>query len=384
MSYVRIFIKPTGSTSKTEVTRDVIKLSNLSEYNDESNFFSGVFRRGNLNITLDNNDNKYTTKHAKSIFQELRENSEVELFYNFNDPAIDDVLLFRGLITEGSTENDLTNRNLNLTIVDSMKYLNDIELQSEDLKTIDTLYKTNFSSNIKLDKNFISCFLYHLIFTRKQLNSVFNIFTGETPKTFQNINTTIESVFSPNDSYYESTNVTALSVLSSILTSLNSYLVLEYFTDKTQLFIKARPTTALNPPKTTLFNTKDILELKNQTDGFNKLFNSVQINDGRTYKRQDSIDAYGVRVLNTRSYLPSSSFVASTYLDYFSEPKQELNMVVRLRAETLDLRIGDVIKLNVSDLLENFTIQPFNSVLHIISRSINFRSDTIDLRLREL
>ena len=288
------------------------------------------------------------------------------------------------MITEGSTNNDLTNRNLNLTIVDSMKYLNDIELQAEDLKTIDTLYKTNFSSNIKLDKQFISCFLYHLIFTRKQLNPVFNVFTGETPKTFQNINTTIESVFSPNDDYYGSTNISALSVLSSILTSLNSYLVLEYFTDKTQLFIKARPTTALNPPKTTLFNIKDILELKNQTDGFNKLFNSVQINGGRTYKRQDSIDTYGVRVLNTRSYLPSSSFVANTYLDYFSVPKQEINMVVRLRAETLDLRIGDVIKLNISDLLENFTIQPFSSVLHIISRSINFRSDTIDLRLREL
>ena len=383
MSHFRTYIKAQGESDFKEVTKDVIDMGRFREFNDESSFFSGVFRRGNFEITLNNNSNIYT--RGESFFPNQRENSEVEIYYKPNNEEIDDILVFRGVITEGSTQNDLTSRNLKLTLVDSLKLIRDITLEASDMARIDSLYKTLRSSNIKLDKHYLACFLYYVI-NSNSLHDTFNVFEGGVlnSSSYPSINTTIESLFSPSNSFYSVTNASALDIFNDLLRSLNSYSVLEHFSSSSKLFIKARPIVSLNDPKETKWDTIDLLRLENQTDGFNKVYNSISINGSDPYTNMASILRYGSRQLSISSHIPASSFIGETYLSYYKDPKQEIDAVFRVRAETLDLKIGDVISLDVEDLQEDFTIQPFSSTMYIINREIDFKQEVLTLRLREI
>lgn len=382
MSYFKVKIKPQGQSDFLEVTKDVLKLGNLREFNDEADFFSGVFRRGNLELTLDNNSQIYTT--GESFFPNQRENSEVEIFYRANDENVPDILVFRGLITEGSTENDITSRNLNLVVVDSLKLIKNLSISGSDLKAIDSLYRSLRSNNIRVNKHYLACFLYYCFNTKGSgLNDVFNVFTNNEIGQYPNLNSSIEGLFSGDNSFYSATNLSALTILDELLRTLNSYSVLEYFEDKTELYVKARPQANVNPVKVTYFTNEDVLRVTNWVDGFNKIFNSVSINNSDPYTRASSISSYGVRVLNISSIMPATSFLAQTYLDYYSEPKAELNLVLRLRPETLDLRIGDVIRLDIEGQ-SNLSVQPIAETMYILNREINFTNDTVNLRLRQL
>ena len=382
MSYFKVKIKPQGESDFQEVTKDIISLSDLKEFSDESDFFSGVFRRGNLNLTLDNNSQTYTT--GEGFFTGQRENSEVEVFYRANDLNVSDILIFRGLITEASTENDITSRNLNLTVVDSLKLIRNLSISGSDLKKIDEAYKSLRSNNIRVNKHYLAAFLYYCFNTLgSDLNDIFNVFTNNDRSLYPNLNASIEGLFSGDNSFYSVTNQSALSILDELLRTLNAYSVLEYFEDKTELHIKARPQSSTNEVKATHFINDDILRVMNWVDGFNKVFNSVSINGSDPYTNQSSINSYGVRVLNVSSIMPATSFLAQTYLDYYAQPKKELNLILRLRPETLDLKIGDVIGLDIPGRAD-LSIQPVNQTMYILNRTLNLNNETIDLRLREL
>ena len=386
MSFFSVKIKPTEATDFTDVTKDVLSLGSLREFNDESKFFSGVFRRGSLEITLDNNNNLYTTGHASSIFSGQRENSAVEIFYNPNDKNITSpILIFRGLITEGSTENDITSRNLNITCVDGLKLIRDLSLSGSDLKAIDSIYKAiRGSQNIRVNKHYLAAFLYYCFNTLgDNLNDVFNVFTNNDRTLYPNINASIEGLFSGDNSFYSATNTDGITLLNELLRTLNCYSSLEYFEDKTELHIKARPTSSLNPAKTTSFTNQDILRVTRYLDGFNRVYNSISINNSEPYVRQSSINRYGARSLNINTIMPASSFIASTYLDYYSEPKKELDLILRVKPETLSLRIGDVISLNVEGR-SDLAIQGVSETMYIINRALDFNTEVITFRLRQL
>ena len=383
MSYFKVSLKEAGSGDFTEVTKDVLSLGALKEFNDESDFFSGVFRRGNLAITLDNNNNLYTT--GGDLFPNRRENAEVEIFYSPNDPNTEQILVFRGLITEASTENDITSRNLNITCVDSLKLIRDLSLSGSDLKAIDSVYKAIRSTqNIRVNKHYLASFLYYCFNTKgDSLNDIFNVFTNNDQTLYPNLNASVEGLFSGDNGFYSVQNKDGISILNEILRTLNAYAVLEHFSSNSELHVKARPTQATTPAKKTLFTQQDILRVLNYTDGFNKVYNSVSINGSDPYTRQTSINNYGARVLNITSIMPASSFIANTYLDYYSEPKKELNLILRLRPETLDMKIGDVLELEVTGR-QDLSVQSISETMYVLNRTINFNNETIDLRLREL
>ena len=61
--------------------------------------------------------------------------------------------------------------------------------------------------------------------------------------------------------------------------------------------------------------------------------NSITINESRAYVNQSSIDQYGVRPINIESYSPASQTLANAYLDYYAQPKSELNAKIKLTNE---------------------------------------------------
>ncbi len=370
MSYVRIDITPFGSSKTYEVTRDLISISNLKLFNDESNFFGGVFRRSFINIVLNNNERRYSLKDDCSIFEDRRESSLVELYYIANNPNLNPYLFFRGFITEGSTEQDLTKKNIKLTIVDLLKSIDELTLEDSEL--------LSFEKN--LNEEFISDYL-KLVFSKKDpnLNNLFNVF--ESDGTTDKISCTLESIYQPSDDFYDSKNTSCLDILNNLMRGVNSYSVIENFVDRSELHIKSRPNFAQSIKKTIDIN--EILTIENQTNGFNKVYNKISINNSEPYVDEQSVIDYGERTLDISSYSAPSKALADTYFSYFSNPKKELDLTIILNHDNLDLKIGDRIKLELEDIFNNFTLQPINENLFVIRQELDFSSETIRLRLRE-
>ena len=375
MSFTQVTI------NNQDVTQYVTKIGNLREYNDESVHFTGVFRRGNLSISLDNTNNKFNKEGV--VFNGERNEANVKLIYNSSDPNLNKYIIFSGVIDEGSTENNLDIKSINFTILDYLKLLDSSVIKIGDQARIDALYRTLRGGSSRLNKHFIACFLYFFLSKdNNKLNKIFNVFTNNELKSgsYPTINSTIESIFPPSDSYYNANNVSALDVLSDLCQANNSYLYVENILDITKLFIKARP---MNTQSKKTIRESNIISFSNQTDGYNKLYNSITINGSNAYVRQDSIDKYGVRVTNISSYAPASQALANTYLDYYENPKSEVDFKVKMNNEMLDIKIGDIIVINLISR-PDLKVQGIRGNYFVLSRLINFQEETIILRLRSV
>ena len=375
MSFTQVTI------NNQDVTQYVTKIGNLREYNDESVHFTGVFRRGNLSISLDNTNNKFNKEGV--VFNGERNEANVKLIYNSSDPNLNKYIIFSGVIDEGSTENNLDIKSINFTILDYLKLLDSSVIKIGDQARIDALYRTLRGGSSRLNKHFIACFLYFFLSKdNNKLNKIFNVFTNNELKSgsYPTINSTIESIFPPSDSYYNANNVSALDVLSDLCQANNSYLYVENILDITKLFIKARP---MNTQSKKTIRESNIISFSNQTDGYNKLYNSITINGSNAYVRQDSIDKYGVRVTNISSYAPASQALADTYLDYYENPKSEVDFKVKMNNEMLDIKIGDIIVINLISR-PDLKVQGIRGNYFVLSRLINFQEETIILRLRSV
>ena len=373
MSYVSVYI------NNIDVTQYVTKIGYLREWNDEGTFFAGVFRRANLEIELDNTNNIFN-RNGK-IFSGSRNDKPVELIYNNSNPRLNPYRVFSGVITEGSTRNNLENKTITLVILDYLKLIDGKVIKTGNQSAIDSLYRNLRGGASKLNKHFIACYLFYFLRQDNfKLNKVFNVFKNNELKadSYPNINVSIESLFPPSDNYYGFNNISALSILSNLCQSTNSYLYVETLEDKTELFIKARPNVNQSQK---IVRESNILSFSAQTDGFNKLYNSITINGSRAYIRQNSIDKYGVRALNISSYAPASSALADTYLDYYSEPKPEVTFNVKMNNDMLDIKIGDMIKVDLKSR-PDLTIQGLKGVYFVLGRKIHFDTETMLLRLR--
>ena len=374
MSYTAVLI------NGVDVTRFVTKMGELREWNDESMHFAGVFRRGNLSLELDNTSGLFNKEG--SIFNGVRNEARVILTYHSSDSKINPYRVFSGVLDEGSTLNDLERKTAHFTILDYLKLLDSQVIRSGNQRAIDTLYKDlRGSGSSVLDKHFIACFLFYFLRGDSfKLNDIFNVFVGNELKigSYPTINATTESIFSPSDNYYDLDNVSALKVLVELCKSINSYLYVETLEDRSQLYVKARPQAVQSEKVVSGYN---ILSFSEQTDGFNKLYNSITINHSRAYLRQSSIDKYGVRVKNISSYAPASATLADTYLDYYSEPKPEVTFVVKLRNAMLDIKVGDLIRVDLPSR-PDLTVQGIKGRYFVIARAINFSKEVIKLRLR--
>ena len=374
MSFIKVSIEG------QDVSKLAQQINQLNEYNDESNQFGGVFRRGNLTIEFDNNSQALDA--FQSFFYTGRNHKKITLFYRANDPGLDDYLIFEGVIDEGTTETDIKRRIVSLSILDYLVLLNDYTFEKSDAKDIDDrYYRLRGSRDIQVNKHFIACFLYHYLSKDSfRLNKILNVFKGNSQENYPTINAEIESIFPPADSYYGQVTAQPLEVLTTLCRSINSYAAVENNVAESVLHIRNRPVTG-----TTFWSIPplDIMDINKRTTGFNKLYNSIIINNTDPFKRQSSIEKYGVRALEVTSYAPPSQALANSYLDYYSEPKEELECSVRMNHITLSPRVGDIVQIMETGRVDK-TKQGINKKYGILSRSIDFMSEIINFRLREV
>ena len=373
MSHFKVLI------NNTDVTKRCVSINELKEFSDQTVFFAGIFQFSALNLSFNNNNRSFDT--GTSLFPQGRNNQEVKVLYTANNPDLDDRLVFIGLINEGATENDLTNRVINFTVQSYLKLLEDISVNGPaDQQSIDRRYGlwTGRGDDIRLDKDFIAAYLYQYIVATRNLNNIFNVFNGSN---YRNINASIESIFPPADQYYTANNDSVLSLLNNLISSLNSYSTLIY-KDRAYLHIKARPVSRSRQASKTLDESM-ILKLDKKTDGFTKLYNKIIINGSEPYVAQDSINRYGPKLLNIGSFAPASSALANSYLNFYKNPKAELSISVKITHETLDYSIGDTLYIDQKPS-DDFKISKLSGYFSIFEKSIDIGQEEIDLRVREV
>ena len=355
--------RPIIKINGVDVTRYLQSSLQFRQYNDESKFFYGVFRRSDLKVQFNNTGGFFDPE--SSLFEERdgsRNNSEVEVFYEPNQSGFGQVSAFVGVIDEGSTQDNLTDKTITFTVVDKLKLLQDKTIDApNDQTAIDNLYG---SREIKLDQSYIEAFLTHFLTDPD---------TNELLFPFQ-VGLTVESIFPPDDRYYDADGVSVLSVFSELIRATNSYAVFE----GGKLSIKPRPIRE----DATVIPKEEIISVENKTDGFNKIFNKIRINDLKTYINRPSIEQHGEREIELSIFAAPSLPLASSFFSYYAQPKREADLLLRMSNRTLMFLIGELISVNI-EARPDRSIKAFGGEFYIISREVDFLSEVINLRIRE-
>ena len=329
-------------------------LSSLSEYNDEGHFNSGVFRRSNIVLTLNNQSGVFNTEG--SLFNGSRENKKLEIFYLPNDKKLDPVFVYEGFLTEDSTSEDIGFKTIEFTFVDVLKFLEGVSIEEGDQERI-----ASTSSGSILNASFIRRFL-SFVNSKGNLGLTYEVVAS------------IASIFPPDDSYYELQDVPALDVLSTFVRSTNSWLSIE-----------RGKKIVINPrnPTPTLINVleEDILNVEDLSDGYNKIYNVIRINNRKSYSDSASIRRYDTRILNVDTHAAPSQTLANDYLRYYKDPKKECDLTLKMNARTLNFRIGMGLQVDIRGTKD---VKAFSLTSQITGKSVDFRSQIVILRIREL
>lgn len=356
--------RPIVKINNEDVTRYLQSELVFNQYNDESKFFYGVFRRSDLKLTLNNTRGFFDT-NSELWNNSGRNNATVEILYEPNNKTFGQVSCFHGVIDEGSTTDNLTEKTVTFTVVDYLKLLNDKTINTGDQAQIDSRYlSAKGGKEIKLDQSYIEAYLTHFLLDEDGQDLLFPFQVG----------LTVESIFPPSDSYYDADGVSALDILMELVRATNSYATFEQNT----LYINPRPTR--NDP--THIPTEEVLSVENETDGFNKIFNKIRINNLKTYTQQESVEAHGERQIDLSIFAAPSQPLAQSFFDYYAQPKREADLLVRMSNRTLNLLIGDDILIDI-DPKPDLSIKGFEGAFYIISRSVDFQTEIVNLRIRE-
>ena len=151
----------------------------------------------------------------------------------------------------------------------------------------------------------------------------------------------IESLFPPADSYFEAEDVPSLDILSTFVRAVNSW-----------LYVSRGKNIKVNPRSfgiTASIREEDILNVSDLSDGFNKVYNVIEINELKTYSDKTSIDQYDTRKLDIQTYAAPSEALAQSYLDYYKEPKKECNLDLKLNNRTLGFRVGSGLSVSIRE-----------------------------------
>lgn len=349
MSQVQVII------NNKDVSQFIDSIGDLTENSDQSNFFAGVYQRSNVAISFNNQSGFFNEGGA--LFPLTRNNVVCKLVYIANDPQ-HSYEIFDGVIDEASTQNDLSRHMVSLEVLDTLKLLKDVDVGEEDLLQVENGLENNY-----LNENLIRAFLGFFI-RKGNLNLSYDV------------GITIGSIFPPDDVYYDSVNLDALSVLTTMVSSCNSF----FQSDGNQILIKPRP----RIDNFKLIKNHEIIDISNQTNGFNKVFNAISINSRDSIIDQASVDLYGVQRLSVSSFAPPSQLLAQSYFDYYSNPKEEMDLTIRMNVRNLGFfQIGDSVKLDIPSSLSN-SVQKKEGNYFVIRRDLNFSEDLITLRLREV
>ncbi len=408
MGRFRVYLKTFESagvyqSEYTEISDDVLKLSNIKQNLDSSEYNVGVFRFASVKITLRNDVGKYLDSSSiRSIFPVKRQDSKIKVTFDENPkdlcvgffyagecgPLNDEVTIFEGLLTEITESSNIDEQEVSFDVLGFESIFDRVTVPYSSVGATDSIST-----------------VIETLLNQTEITDLLTV-SGS------NINPGLDQALDAkndleNKTVKEALDSEELLLLSSSVLRIENGAVL---------------VTSREPTSETLFNfygqasslgAENILDVKGFRYGINRVFNFWSWDDtSLTATEPTSISTYGVRKKELSSDLITDTTKRQNILDQnrddFGTPKIELTLTTKLDNETLALKLLDKVDIDYPTVFvaeSGETLPVWGQVkwggfkwplgkwsltlnqltkFKIVARQINVRDETISFELREV
>lgn len=409
MGRFRVYLKTFDSlgnyeSTETEISDDVLKLSDVKQSLDSTEYDIGVFKLSSMKLTLRNDRGKYLEpSNLRSIFSFKRKDSIIRVTWDIrNEP------LCVGFFKAGSCGPLSAEIEVFKGLVDEVTATNDIDAQTAvfDVLGLESLFDrvtTPFSSISNGDN--LSAVLEACL-DQARITELLTV-SGE------NINPGLDQAIDDKSDMENQTVKEALGNGSDLLFASQSVLTIESDVIK----IQGREATAevqysFFGPASNLGN-ENIVDIKGYRAGFNSLRNFWTWEDTALVAQDTaSVDKFGVQKKEIDTPLITDTTKRQNLLndlrDEFANPKIELTVIAPMTTETVQLKLLDKIDIDYPTVYKPADDNPLpiwgqavwgefswpigsfeltisqSTKFKVIGRTIKVRNETIELKLREV
>jgi len=357
-----ITFKPLASATTyeddaTDVTTYVrqLGLGKITYRLDSYDFDIGVFHYGRMTLGCVNEDGYFNEN--EDLFSYQRDLTKVVLTYYDKDGTA--AVFFKGVITEPLTRFNKNNETVNFTVINQDQILSQNQVLVADITNGDS-----FSTAIKalLNKTGITTVLNY------SADDITVDYDGEVDDATK---------LHGRDVY---------TVLKKLLQASNS---LFYVDDDDNMIVSTRASTGTETEfygAEDPFNRDNIIEVNKYSTGYNKIFNSIVVNDRET-NDSTSIAAYGLRQKRfTFDFVTDNGredLIAANYLAEFKDPKKELEINVPVEDGQAVAFLDDIVLILESSGYNSINIDS-DDVFKLMGRDYVPDEFAAILKLREI
>lgn len=292
-----------GYDASVDVTDYVLQggVGNISEQIDSGDYDIGLYLYSDLTLKLANFDGKFSSdKYSSSIFHYTRDRARVTV--TFESDA--DQIVFKGIINEEATREDLTKGTVNIRVL------------SQD----SILRKNKVAGGLIGDNDTISEAIKKIL----NLPSITGILGYDANKINVGIDPVIDDVTSFSDRITKD-------VLDELLNASGSVFRVDSNNDMVVSARSVNAGVALELFSNDLLGRDNIIAIKNYNEGLHRVFNTVSVND-ENVSDDNFIDEYGARLKEfTFDFITDTTKatdIATYLLGQFKQPKREVEITV--------------------------------------------------------
>lgn len=403
--YVKTFdVNGNYESDFVDVSKEVLKLSDIKENLDSTEYDLGIFRLNGIKISLRNDHGRFSSPpNSRSIFKFKTKDTQVKVTWNIRaeplcvgffkagacGPLGEEIEVFRGLIAETTSESDIESQTVKFDVLGLESLLERVTVPYGDISVSDDISDVIFN-----------------ILNQAQIT---NLLTVDA----LNINPGLDQAIDAKNALENKTGKEALGKEDSLL-----FLSQSVLTTKNQIIeVKTRDATAdvkhnFYGPASQLGN-ENIVGIDSYREGFNSVVNFWTWDDtSLNAQSTSSVAKYGIQKKALRSEVLTNTTkrqnILNSLRNEFSEPKKELVLIAPLTKATANLSLLDKVDIDYptiyvpadggelplwgSSIWGEF-VWPIGSFeltisqttkFKILARTIKVKDETIEFKLREV
>ena len=315
----------------------------------------GIFKHGNMILGCLNQDGYFN--ETESLFSFRRDLAKIEV--TFFDRDLTEISFFKGVINEPMTRFNKNNDTVNFVVINQENVLSQVQVQVADISNADS-----FSDSIKA------------ILNKTAITTVLNYDAAD-------ISVDYDGVI---DDATKLHGLDTYTVLKKLLQASNS---LFYVNSSDDMIVSTRGNTGVETMfygAEDEFNRDNIIEVNGYSTGYNRIFNSVIVNDRGTLDAT-SVGNYGYREKRyTFDFVTDNGredLIAANILAEFKDPKKEVSITVPVE-ESTSLNFLDDITMELNSTVYNNINISSTDTFKLMAR--NYVPDDFNaiLKLREI
>ena len=409
MGAFRVYVKPFDlegiyQTDFIEVTSDVVKLGDIKQNLDSTDYDLGIFRLSGLKITLRNDHGRFSEpENNRSIFNFKKKDSQIKITWDVRadpltvgffkagecGPLSNEIEVFRGLLIETTSTSDIESRTIDFDVLGLESLLDRVTVPFSDIS----------------DGDDISDVLFEIL-DQAPITDLLTVSSG-------NINPGTDQAIDVKASLENKTGKEALGSGEQLLFISQSVLT----TENQIVEIKDRTPTAevqfsFYGPASSL-GSQNIIDVKKYREGFNSVVNFWAWDDTSLFASDaTSLIKFGVQKKSISADVLTNSTKRQNLLNAlrteFSNPKIELTIVAPLTPNTATLKLLDRVDVDYPTVylpadggilprwgqvkwgdfvwpVGSFELTISQSTkFKVIGRKISVKNETIEFDLREI